>query len=253
EYTFNGTATNDGTGAGLDLTLVMSGVSPVYSTGVNDLGQALYFSALNGGHSAAAMTSGNATALNGANAVTITGWLKVDSADTYVGLERVLATADNFSSGGLVLGYYGAANGADKGKLQFGIGSPGTGFYSSPSYATANTWLFFALTWINQVAQPANNLSFYVGTESTSVALVNTTTSPDGLSVIPTQGNKLAVGNRPGLARGFDGALDDVRIYTSTNGEVLDAAALESIRLMPEPALLLPLLMCSFRFKVERC
>ncbi|MCX7001841.1 MAG: hypothetical protein NTV22_01045, partial [bacterium] len=232
QYTFDGTATNSGVGAGLDLTLVLVSGSPVYSTGVNGIGQALNFSALNGAHSAAGITSGNAAALDGASALTITGWLKADSADTYNGLERLVATADGFSSGGVVLGFNGPAAGANASKLQFAVGSPGTGFYSSPSYTNYNSWVFFALTWINQVAQPSGNVNFYVGTESASVSLVNTTTCPDALSVLPTQG-KLAVGNRPGLARGFDGALDDVRIYTSTSGEVLTLAQLELIRAVP--------------------
>ncbi|MCX7003062.1 MAG: Ig-like domain repeat protein [bacterium] len=232
QYTLDTTTMNAGSGSGLDLGVTSVSGSPVYATGVNGIGQALDFSALNGAHSAAARTGGNATALNGANAVTITGWIKLDSADTYAGLERLLATADSGGSGGVVLGVYGAAsgNGANKGMLEMNLaGASGMSIKSAAVYTTANVWLFFAVTWVTSSTQPANNVSFYAGTESAGVSLVNTTTFAGDAAALPTQGT-LAVGNRPGLARGFDGAVDDLRIYTSTSAQILTTNQLELVR-----------------------
>ena len=88
------------------------------------------------------------------------------------------------------------------------VGSTSTG----ARYADAGVWIFFAVTYDGTAA--ANNVRFYKGTRTNSVALLETRTLNQGRVLANSQSITIGNANSDGsLMRPFDGWMDDVRVY----------------------------------------
>lgn len=109
-------------------------------------------------------------------------------------------------------------------------------------YNTTSTWTFFAVTYDG--TQTSANAKFYVGNTSTGVSQLGTTVTINSGTVGNTAvGTDLVIGNSNGRDRGFDGLLDNLRLFGSlTNATgVLSLSELEAIRTaditaIPEPS-----------------
>jgi hypothetical protein len=95
---------------------------------------------------------------------------------------------------------------------------------------TAGEWTFIAVSSSTSVAD-----AFYRGTETTSVVSTAVTIPDTGVAIGAS--GVVFLGNRPSGARGFDGFIDDVRIYnTALTGSEIEAIRLAAV--IPEPSAL---------------
>lgn len=100
---------------------------------------------------------------------------------------------------------------------------------------TAQTWYFVTVTYDG--TQSTDNVKLYLGTQSGESILLNTGSSALGAINLPA----LFFGSTSNGVGGFDGWLDDIRIYGATGGSsgVLNPAQIESLRttgVIPEPS-----------------
>jgi beta-glucanase (GH16 family) len=103
-------------------------------------------------------------------------------------------------------------------EIYFQLGSV-TASATFPTNLPANSWLFLA------AAYDGANISVYLGSETTSAALISSTSAITNVN-FGTSG-ALYIGNRQNLQRSFDGWIDDFRFYTGIG----DASFVETVRL----------------------
>jgi hypothetical protein len=130
---------------------------------------------------------------------------------------------------------------------QLAVSVNGSGLFSAANatYASTNSWVFFAVTYDGSVT--SNNVKFYVGTTSSGVTQVGATGTLNNGGVA-NNGTAMVLGNTSSVAgttvnRPFDGLLDNMRLYGAASGAsgVLTLAQLETLRVadvtsVPEPS-----------------
>lgn len=117
-------------------------------------------------------------------------------------------------------------------------GGAGTEDFASANFDDVGDWVFFAATY-DASDLNNNNLIMYKGTPTTSASAVDTFDA--GAHSFNYTAAPFTVGNNSANNRGFEGQMDNVRIYD----EVLTSSQVEAIRageLIPEPATLTLLL-----------
>src|SRR5439155_2757166 len=85
-------------------------------------------------------------------------------------------------------------------------GSTNNTLSSAPSYVQQNQWTFFAVSFDKRPS--SNEVSFYVGTDTASVTLVNQVSSS-------LSNTSEAVTAPVMIGAGFDGLIDNVRLFTA--------------------------------------
>jgi hypothetical protein len=99
---------------------------------------------------------------------------------------------------------------------------------SEQSYFSEDQWVFFAITYDSTLS--SDNMKFYQGTTSQSVALVFTATVNGG--AIRNAGNLLVLGNGANAVRAFPALFDNMRIFGSKSADsgALTLAEIEAYR-----------------------
>lgn len=172
--------------------------------------------------------------LDGASAVTITGWYKTAYAGSSV------ATGQYLVDMGYSTGYEAGVNVMlpSRNRVLFNVyGEDGqqTLITADDAFAETQSWVFFAVTYDSTVSGQAN-MKIYKGTDASHVTLVEETEAALGaLNVTPNK--EFTIGNASGsTARPLDGYMDNIRIYDNALGQ----EELETVRTseIPEPATL---------------
>jgi uncharacterized repeat protein (TIGR02543 family) len=139
---------------------------------------------------------GNKVSLNMTSAITVEAWV-YNHAGTTVAYPRI---TDKFPAPAIyiretddLVGWYG------------NIGGVACDFTFPTTTVPHNTWSYVVVTYINNATHPAKA---YLNGQ-----LKNTTKTYSGALTATT--NKLYIGNRAALDRGFDGKLDEIRISNS--------------------------------------
>jgi hypothetical protein len=242
------TAANTGSvGTSLDLTMFDSTNTAAdlsTATGVNGIGTAIDFSsasAMGNGTGPRASVAANVTTYSALTGLTVTGWL--NTADLFTGSSGTLIRNYNTTTGARGGFQIITANSATFGDglrlvLGTGIASPQTvdfNIYGNATLTQANAWVFFAATWSNS---GSNNLNWYAG-DTLNAATVAVTSTTAIATIANTNFGKTVIGRNDTNAggNGFDGLLDDIRIYDTaldlTQIETIRASALTAI---PEPS-----------------
>jgi hypothetical protein len=173
------------------------------------------------------------------SAFTLSGWFKTELANSLVGATPRLVnnyTGSGGSGAGFNLQFLSGSDGDLKIDIDDDsavVDTSGTG----ARYSAKQTWVFFAISYDG--TQTTNNVNFYVGfrddTEagggpgSANVSLVKTVSLNRG--AVNTETALLAIGNRPGGDRPFDGFLDEIRVDNQAHAGAPGLAVLESYRL----------------------
>jgi Concanavalin A-like lectin/glucanases superfamily/PEP-CTERM motif len=214
-------------------TLTLSGTNATMGTSAGVSGTAYDNSAGAAyGGSSYASTGSFSSSLTSVTQLSFTLWVKIDT--TPVQFSRLIVigpsgTADSGNSNSIGLLFNGSTG------LQ--INASGQGNNSTGTYTpTTGVWTFLAGT-INNTGGSSATVTFYAGTESTSVSQIGSTVSGTmfGPFNMTSGGNStVLIGGRSSGGRQFDGLIDDVRIYTG----VLDSTQVENVRLasIPEPS-----------------
>jgi Concanavalin A-like lectin/glucanases superfamily len=169
------------------------------------------------------------TEINQMTSFTIQGWFKTDGS-------LINGNANIMTLSGPI-----TLNATASGRLSLNV--DGTSQQSATGgYNTTSTWTFFAVTYDGTIV--SSNLKFYVGNTATGVSQLGTTlTLNSGTVGNANSGTDLVFGNSNGRDRGFDGLLDNLRLFgskTDASG-VLTLSDLEAIRTaditaIPEPS-----------------
>jgi hypothetical protein len=103
-------------------------------------------------------------------------------------------------------------------------------FSGTTGFNELGSWVFFALSYDGSSA--TNNVVMYSGSISSTV--VQRSTGSVDRGTLSDENTKFHVGNVEANSRGFNGSLDDIRLYSG----ILDTSALESVRVsaIPEPS-----------------
>lgn len=236
EYKFNGDTASTGS-VTTALTLQNSAVvgasggsSGSVGDGVLDLTAALAMGnlAIPATNAPRASIASRPTEVNALTSFTVQGWFKTDGS-LIAGNANIFTVNGNMS-------LIATASG------QISLNVDGTSRQSATGgYNTNSTWTFFAVTYDGTVSATPN-VKFYVGNTTTGVTQLGTTATNDSGTVGGTSGI-LAIGNSAGGDRGFDGLLDNIRLFGSKTDAtgVLTLSELETIRVadittVPEPA-----------------
>lgn len=166
------------------------------------------------GAAGAAPTGGPASA-NGLASFTVQGWFKTDGAEVIGGDARLFSDA-NMANAGI----YVSGPGNNTGSIRLGLNGQIADATTNSFSADTGTWTFYAATYNTAT----NTASFYRGTTTTGVTLLNTATLSVGGAVSGTNTSFFDLGNFGDTAntsgalnnRPFDGFLDDTRLYGST-------------------------------------
>ena len=160
--------------------------------------------------------------LSNLTSFTLQGWFKPDG--TVIGSNAYLLQTQNGTAQIKVNAEY-------NGKLSLTVDNIAAATASVASYSTTSSWTFFAVTYDGTVA--ADNVTFYVGSVSTSVSQVGTVRSINAGAVNPFGAGNFSVGNSNGTDRPFDGRIDNFRIFGTLSGSsgVLSLSDLEALRL----------------------
>ncbi len=165
---------------------------------------------------------------------TVTGWYKTPTS-LGIGSSRLFDAQQGggfqiFANGGLNFQIQNASNAT--------IGS-----WTAPSFTNnGGDWVFFAVTYDSTIAS-GQNVFFYTGGTSTTLTSVAVTVSTDyrGMTFAPTTAVSIGGDVNTGT-RGFNGLLDDFRLYGSTSDGTgaLSMSDIEAIRIadataVPEP------------------
>lgn len=230
-YNFDGSGANSGSGGS---TYNLSVTNPAYTTGVGGKGQALDLSANTsvGGAALTYATTSTSVNLPAQTALTLTGWIRVDQAFTTTASVIIRNSTGSPTPTGFILGSSGSGSNVGALYLTIGTGSATTTIRSN--YNTFGTssqigeWIFYAVTW--DFASGA--YSWYTGTESDAVSLVNSGTSATTMVSPTSQG--FAAGRSNTGSGAFSGDLDNIELY----GSVLNSTQLETLRTsaVPEPS-----------------
>jgi chondroitinase B-like protein/concanavalin A-like lectin/glucanase superfamily protein len=133
-------------------------------------------------------------------AFTLAGWFKTDGAQTIGNNASLVEQAD--ANGGWSL----RSTAAGKLTLSIGDGSTTKTATSPTSYNQQNQWVFFAVTFDKRPS--SNEVSFYIGTDTSNVALA-------GQASISSSNTSDTVALPVTIGSGFDGLLDNIRIFGS--------------------------------------
>ena len=177
-----------------------------------------------------------------ASSFTLSLWYKTDSTTALGNNARLLDTniAPNLTIRG-----GGVTTSSTLGQVS--LTGSGTGQESTVNtYSATQAYVFLAITFDATANAGAGQTSFYRGSAAgNDVTLVTQTTgNPAGaasFSLLPT-GGTISLGNRLGdLARPFDGLLDDVTLFSATDGTgALSLSALQGVQnselAVPEPS-----------------
>ena len=163
-------------------------------------------SASGGGSGGEAASATSIPALAGLRSFTLTGWVRGVNLPT-VNLARMIRWSA------------GAASGFD---LGFGSGSTmslyvnnvavGSGAITYPSFTNANDWTFFAVSWDGTAG--SSNVKFFRGTP---INLAAPGTATLAQTIVTNSATFFCLGNEYYRARAFDGWMDDIRVFGSTN------------------------------------
>jgi len=170
--------------------------------------------------SSGAANFGDINALDGLSTMTITAWIRMDSAGES-GSGRIVQKRSGITSGFET--YY---HGTDS-ELEFV--AKGTPVANGGGSITFGDWTWIAITY------DGTDATFYTG-DGTTLSAADTATISKGS--LGSNGVSLLIGNIAADSRTFDGLIDNVRIYDS----VEDAASLTSIMqfndalFVPEPS-----------------
>ncbi|MDZ4819548.1 MAG: LamG-like jellyroll fold domain-containing protein [Planctomycetota bacterium] len=181
-------------------------------------------------------------AIDSSTAFTIAGWFKTDSTEQ-IGMNAVLVSNAPLLSfgpqGGFVL-----QGGNTPGSLSLGVNTAALSnvnrVQSSPAFGATESWVNFAVTYDG--TQTTNNVRFFRGTPDSPLVLTDTLTLNAG--VVGENNFPLIIGNTEANLNGFDGFLDNIRIWN----EVIPLSALRTIGetdVVPEPCTLALLLAAS--------
>jgi hypothetical protein len=147
-----------------------------------------------------------ASALNGSKSFTLMGWFY--AAITPGGNARLFDYQSAYNNGFLLDCPWGTPG---PGILSLSVN--GISVNSTEMYSAVNSWVFFAVTY-NSLTSTVN---FYCGTLLQPAALISSATLNGGAVVAPSSSTYLGIGNTgSGHTRPFDGALDNMAIYSST-------------------------------------
>ncbi|MEM7476821.1 MAG: LamG-like jellyroll fold domain-containing protein [Planctomycetota bacterium] len=175
-------------------------------------------------------TDGNATFLDNLQSFTLTGWFKTDGTQA-IGDDVELFKTDAFKLTAINDGYL---------RLFVDSHSSSDSIVSTFGHWNAqNEWVFFAVSYDGTLI--ANNVSFYVGSDLTSVLLSSTQTLDRQSVDLNSSRLFLSRQDRP-----FDGWLDNMRVYGSSTDAsgILSLQQLNDLRTqdlnafaaIPEPA-----------------
>lgn len=223
-YTLDGNATDTGS---LAVNGSTSGAATFTNTGagVGTFNEALRVGSGATDHFIAPTANNSAFATS---ALTIALWVNVDTAAANDRFVSNLTSSNGFD---LYMGGYSpgaGTGGADLFSMTFVINGTSGGVSSSSATYLSDKWLFVAVTY------NSSNALFYVGDETTGVAL-KTTIAYAGGSIVASTAN-LEIGGTPATTsdRTPPALFNDVRVY---NG-VLSLGQLEAVRAsaIPEPS-----------------
>jgi hypothetical protein len=228
------TAANTGSLSGYTLTTrdsANAGANLRTAPGVSGLGNAIDFSAgATMGNSSGPYAFNNTQTIGALSALTVTGWFKTDGAQTLSSGTATLLR--NYTSGANATGFQITTTSNNRLQIALGSGSGASTFSSLSNDALmsqASTWVFFAVTW------NGSSVQWYVGDEDAPVTVSGTSGAYTGsLGAGP---NSIVLGRSGSTgtsAQGFDGLLDDIRIYDSALG----LSQIEAVRAsaIPEPS-----------------
>jgi hypothetical protein len=176
-----------------------------------------------------ASMSADAAGTDALQQFTVTGWYNTAALPAPGAAPRIL---DNATTNA---GYYLMRK--DTGSLELAVGSGGTTstlICTTTGFSTVGSWVFFAVTYNG--AATINNVLMYSGSVSSTAVVGTTGTINRGTPADDTA--VFTVGNRADTQRGFNGTLDDIRLYSG----ILDASQIEAVRLevatsaIPEPS-----------------
>jgi hypothetical protein len=140
------------------------------------------------------------TWFRGLQAFTLQGWFKTDGAQT---LGNGASLIEQFDANG---GWALRSTSAGKLTLTVGDGSTTKTATSSQVFTQQNQWVFFAVTFDKRPS--SNEVSFYVGTDTASITLA-------GQASISSANTSDTVAVPVTIGSGFDGLLDNMRIFAS--------------------------------------
>lgn len=172
------------------------------------------------------------------NAITVTMWIK--SADWAANINNARLFELNSASTGVdgdKLYFSVNANGFNPAGalLQAGI-NQGGGTVSNGTLLpnSGSSWLFVSMTWDSTLTS-GSNISVFMGNTTTSVAQAGTAFG--AYTSAMTGVTSVSIANRSDGIRGFDGLIDDVRIYDSALSSVqLEAIRVSGVSAVPEPS-----------------
>ncbi len=142
----------------------------------------------------------NRTWFRDLQAFTLQGWFKTDGAQSIGNNASLIEQSD--ANGGWSL----RSTSTGKLTLSMSDGSTTKTVTSNQSYSQQNQWTFFAVTFDKRPS--SNEVSFYVGTDSATVTLVNQAS----VSLSNTSDTVTAPVM---IGAGFDGLIDNVRLFTA--------------------------------------
>lgn len=167
-----------------------------------------------------------ANPLNNSQSFTITGWYNASAA---------LGNGARLLDLGPISVFF------NDNQLFLRVTKSGTNYNASSGaedFLNQNVWTFFAISYDSTLG--SDNVNFYAGSSVDEVSLIRTFGINPGTIVVETDASRLNIGGRLAGDYNFKGLIDDIRIYSDTEGSggVLDLAQLESVRtgaLVPEP------------------
>lgn len=201
---------------GLENTNVNLATAP----GVGGRGRALDLSCNKPGKIPAALAGQNTTASGEYKAITITGWLNIQSP-----LEKDTTLIRSFATGGAPGGggFWVVANGPKN--LIFIIGNGAVNARASVMHAALadmGKWIFFAVTW-----DGAGGVAhWYFGTEADATGAPVRVALPASKDITLTAVKQMGLGRSSSKSTGFCGLMDDICVYDTA----LTADAIEEIR-----------------------
>lgn len=241
-YTFDegsGTVLNTGGTAGSAGNLTIQPAATYSSSGQGVSGATGDYafqgtSGQNAANNSVAQTAADLSGLDNLGALTITGWLNVANTNAFTNDSNIVNNQSGFGSGFLLRTNPGGQLKLFINNFSASVSDSAGGAYDND----LNSWVFFAVTFDGAIDDSLGvAVKFYQGTTaaaSTLVSDVNRNATNTGNNSGPLNIGNQASGS---IGTGFNGMLDDIRIYDTA----LDSTAIEAIRqsaLIPEPSAL---------------
>lgn len=178
-----------------------------------------------------------ATSFDGLSSFTIQGWFNASVAGGTAGrlMERFKS-----SDTSQYISFTLSTRAAEKdGTLSLQIGSVTAASTRSTLLGQTDTWTFFAVTYDYNAVAGTSTVTFYVGSETSSVVQIGSQSISSGV-IKSNDGNaSIYFGNNSSFNRPFAGLMDDIRLYGATDHSgALTLSELENLRradMIPEP------------------